>query len=313
MKPLTIRASQNSSEKFALISFESKPLALDFNLPENLTIQIIKKSFFLTRSIKAVKKNNYNFDSVIARGPIAGYIAIKAGLKNITVQARGVLTEEYQLAHANDKLIKKLISNFRENYYRKIEVCVYTNRSIKIEAVSEALRNFLCQRYKAVFDNIYIAELDIPQAIEPAKLTEWKLETRSKLNFQSNEYVICYSGSVKPWQHPKDLVPFLKNQLNEKSRSRLIILTDNILEFEIHLEKENVEKNRYVVTSCNHSEVYKYLAAANAGVIFRDKHIVNWVSRPTKALEYQAAGLEVIHNGTVDFLNQMFSNDHQSI
>lgn len=311
MKPLITKASQNSSDNFTLISFESKPLELDFNLPENLTIQIIKKSFFLSKNIKAIKKNN--FDSVTARGPIAGYIAIKAGFKNITVQARGVLTEEYQLAHANDKLIKKVISNFRENYYRKIETFVYTNRSIKIEAVSEALRNFLCQRYKANFENISIAELDIPKAIEPAKLTEWKLDTRTKLNFQPNEYVICYSGSVKPWQHPKDIVPFLKNQLNEKSRSRLIILTDNTLEFEVHLEKENVEKNRYIVTSCSHSEVYKYLAAANAGVIFRDKHIVNWVARPTKALEYQAAGLEVIHNGTVDFLNQMFSNDHQSI
>jgi len=36
-------------------------------------------------------------------------------------------------------------------------------------------------------------------------------------------------------------------------------------------------------------------------MLFREQTIVNWTSRPTKLLEYQAVGLEVVHNNTVAY------------
>jgi hypothetical protein len=48
--------------------------------------------------------------------------------------------------------------------------------------------------------------------------------------------------------------------------------------------------------------IYHYLAAADIGIIFRKPHIINWISRPTKILEYQAVGLKIIHNNTVAML-----------
>jgi len=50
--------------------------------------------------------------------------------------------------------------------------------------------------------------------------------------------------------------------------------------------------------------LYVYLAAADYGLLFRHKDIINWVSRPTKMLEYQAVGLKIIHNNTIEWLSE---------
>ena len=37
-------------------------------------------------------------------------------------------------------------------------------------------------------------------------------------------------------------------------------------------------------------------------MLVREKDIINCVSRPTKMLEYQSAGLKIVHNNTVAWL-----------
>lgn len=305
LNPLVESASSRPKELFILISFESKKPNIKLDVPKNLEIKILHKSKFLKLSTLKLKPF-INANSVVARGPVAGWMAIKAGFKNITIQARGILTEEYELAHLEDKGLKKIVSWLRAAYYRQLERFVYSNNKIKIEAVSTALKKFLHKKYYTNLDNINIAKLDIPKPIETAKLVAWKSEVRKELAFSEDDYIACYAGSVKPWQHPKDVVPFLKIKLTEKPNCKLLILTQDKAEFETYIKEEGINPTQYKVASSNHSDIYKYLAAANVGVIYRNKHIVNWVSRPTKALEYKAAGLEVIHNNTVDFLNKTF-------
>ncbi len=66
--------------------------------------------------------------------------------------------------------------------------------------------------------------------------------------------------------------------------------------------KHVLPSHSYHIIFVPHHEIYHYLAAADAGIIFREAHIINWVSRPTKILEYQAVGLKIIHNNTVAML-----------
>jgi hypothetical protein len=306
LKPFKNKALQNPNNKFMLISFETSNPKIQLDLPNNLTIKILKKSLFQSINKFRLKKILLSPSNIVARGPIAGWLALKTGFKSVTVQARGILTEEYQLTHSEDTGVKKILTKLRAAYYRNIERYVYSNQQIKIEAVSGALKQFLHTKYNANLNNISIANLDIPQTIEPAQLVKWKQEVRTSLGFKSDDHIICYSGSIRPWQHPKDIIPFLKNKLAEQPNTKLLILTQGQKEFKKFLDKEKVDKNNYKITTSKPTEIYKYLAAANIGAIYRNKHIVNWVSRPTKALEYKAAGLKVIHNGTVDFLNKLF-------
>ena len=66
--------------------------------------------------------------------------------------------------------------------------------------------------------------------------------------------------------------------------------------------KQNIAKQHYAVLNVGAQDVYKYLAAGDYGLLFREPDVVNWVSRPTKMLEYQAVGLKIIHNKTVAWL-----------
>ena len=54
----------------------------------------------------------------------------------------------------------------------------------------------------------------------------------------------------------------------------------------------------------------KYLNAADAAIIWRDKSIVNKVASPVKFSEYVCCGLPVIANKTVDMINNyILKND----
>ncbi len=75
--------------------------------------------------------------------------------------------------------------------------------------------------------------------------------------------------------------------------------------FECKLQKAHVPRDRYIIRSIDPAETFKYVSAADAGLLFREKDPVNWVSRPTKMLEYQSVGLRLVHNNTVAWLTNV--------
>lgn len=101
-----------------LISFEKKPLpskVITQLIPKNLTLNVIvcKKFPFIgkpslwyaARQLKSIV-NNYNHYSLYARGPLAGFICLRAKNKqctSLTIQARGLLAEEYGYTHQQEK------------------------------------------------------------------------------------------------------------------------------------------------------------------------------------------------------------------
>ncbi len=65
---------------------------------------------------------------------------------------------------------------------------------------------------------------------------------------------------------------------------------------------KRVPENSYKIMSVVHEKVFEYLCAADIGIIFRESSVINWVSRPVKAMEYEAAGLSIAHNNTVAWI-----------
>ncbi|MFH1832527.1 MAG: hypothetical protein ABH827_07080, partial [bacterium] len=66
----------------------------------------------------------------------------------------------------------------------------------------------------------------------------------------------------------------------------------------------NLPKTAYKIISVRQEQLYEYLSCANFGFLLREEDIINWVSRPTKMLEYQAVGLKIIHNNTIAWLTE---------
>ena len=72
------------------------------------------------------------------------------------------------------------------------------------------------------------------------------------------------------------------------------------------LGDQGIEVYKNVITKfVPYEEVPSYLSAADIAFIWRDKSIVNKVASPVKVSEYIACGLPVVHNGTVDLINEV--------
>ena len=277
------------------------------------TISLYYAAYQLKRILKKI--NRYH---IIARGPLAGWICMYAlNNRSCTIQARGLLAAEYEYSHRqNNNLFTKIWHYWRLSQLKTVEKTVYypyqkiNNLShATIEAVSPALKHYLIQTFKTHSSRITIASDDIPSIIPPAQRLSWRIAIRTQLGITPDTYVYCYNGSIKPWQYPQSVITFFKEKLQnypEKPKNVFfLVLTQDKAAFELLMQKNNIDSSLYIVHTVEHNNIYLYLAACDAGIIFRESHIINWVARPTKVLEYRAVGLEIIHNNTIDYLNNM--------
>ncbi len=249
-----------------------------------------------------------NIPKTVRPEPVEGYERFQI---NITIQARGLCAQEYRFAteELKENFIKKIYRKFVYHKLNQIEQEAFQTKqklnsslNITIESVSNALKDYLVNYFGSEKDKINIATKDIPQKIDKEKIQKWRSKIRSKLNIAPDQFVYCYSGSFKPWQCLPEAIDFFEKQHKKNPNSFLLILSQDKKNVETFIGARKIPMQKYALTCAKPDELYKYLAACDAGFLFRDKDIINWVSRPTKMLEYQAVGLEVIHNHTIAYL-----------
>jgi len=306
---------QDQTLKVILVSFETKKNQFDYMHP-NIKIIIIQRyrylgvisliwnSFKLKKILKPLLLNKPF--KIIARGPFAGLIALKLNLpacNDITIQARGLAAQEYCYSHQTKNWFIRFLIKLRVRQLFSLEKKVY-RKGNNIECVSTALGKYLTQIYGTKQDYITIAKQDLPAKFTATQLTTWRTRLRQKLNISESNIVYCYSGSNHLWQCPHQTINFFKTKLAQDLNIFLLILTPQPTFFEKIITQAQIPTNHYLVLAVPYQAIYQYLATADYGLLFREPHIINWVSRPTKALEYQAAGLKIIHNHTIAFLSE---------
>jgi hypothetical protein len=313
LKPLLKRLAQNSGQPLILISFErTLPKAVDipFQLIIIRRLPFLGKLslFFSVWQLKRILSNYFSYE-LIARGPLAGWVSLKAlGRKQctrFTVQARGLLAAEYEYTY-QEQLNHPLLSwwhSWRKDALYTIEHETFS-QAPHIEAVSPALKEYIVRTFNSSADKISIAWHDIPVVIDAYRKQQWRKQIRKKLTIPDHAYVYCYNGSVKAWQCPEKVVSFFKEQIFHDSQAHLLIITQNQEPFYKLIEQVALNKKNIRLLTTNHEDIYRYLAACDAGLIFREPSLVNWISRPTKILEYQAIGLKIVHNNTIAWLSK---------
>jgi hypothetical protein len=253
----------------------------------------------LTRIIRT-----YTSYTLHARGPHAGWLARAAVTKacaSIVIQARGLLAQEYLYTNTNH-----WVHRIRSQWYERLEHATYKQQPssipVTIEAVSPALAQYLIQRWHADPTTISIAQLDKPTSLTVEERANSKKNVRTKLNIPENATVYCYSGSAKAWQCPDQVIARFAQKITAEPQAILLILSQDTAVFEAELQKQAIPAERVRILSVAPQDVITHCAAADIGMVFRESSPVNWVSRPTKALEYLAAGLTIEHNNTVAWL-----------
>jgi len=317
LAPLYAQLDAKTLDHVTLVTYErTKPDTATLNKripPRNdLSVIILKRPPFLGiislwLGIPALKKliATNSFTSILARGPLAGWIVLKCTpLAPVTIQARGLCAEEYRYANQEScPWWKKPKYNLMYRAYEKIEQTVYgTRMPVTIEVVSNALAQYLTKHFGTPTSSITLATKDIPAVMNQETITAARTRIRERLNIPTESIVYCYSGSYKPWQCADETIAYFIETYGSINQTILLILTPDIAPFEAALKKHNLDASRYRVCNAPAHEVTQYLAAADAGFLFRHPDVINWVSRPTKMLEYQAVGLKIIHNSTVGCL-----------
>jgi hypothetical protein len=317
LTPLCIRASRP-----ILISFEShypdsKLLTTIKKRFPQLTIIILKKRHFIglfslypaVRQLRHLLCKEYHHYNLTARGPLAGAISLKAytnKCQNLLIQVRGLLAEEYRYSCANQLTLWHRI---RINSLSSLEKYVYHQAMLShhslvvtIEAVSTALKDYLIKTYTIASDRITLAKNDIPALLPVSQLKLWRVIIRNRLKIPHTATVYCYNGSIKPWQCPTATLLFFLACYSNNPDCHLLLLTQDVSQFEELARKAKIPNCSITILSVPYATMYHYLAACDIGIIFRKHHIINWTSRPTKVLEYQAARLPIVHNNSIAYL-----------
>lgn len=311
IEPLLNKMSKEAANAYHLISFEKD--LLEVPQYDHLSITCYKRYCYINNwslwpAIKQVKQYTKTFASysITARGPFAGYIALHAQdnrCKKLVIQARGLATEEYAYIHPECSWFDRL----RIQSLHHLEKKVYSThqKNLIIEAVSPALKNYLIQTFDTDSQITTIAKDDLPKPLSEDEKLMHRKTIRDFLNIPDNKIVYCYSGSYKPWQCPEETLDFFLTQYRHNSNSYLLILTPDPSAFQMHANQMHLPLDSFQIRSVEQTELLHYLAAADYGILLRKPHIINKISRPTKALEYHAAGLKIIHNDTVDYITHI--------
>ncbi len=313
LQPLLQKITVDPTLHIMLVTFEknviiAKQCIKKHIIPNQLHIHFIRRTPFLGRislyidtyKLKKILPPHAGY-TVIARGPLAGLLCLHAHNKksiSLTVQARGLLSEEYKYVHG----VNNWWHRFRTHECKKIEYAVYHNKKIIIEVVSHALKQYLINSFDAKSAHINLAKKDIPELLSTEKKQRARTAMRQQLAIKKSTKIYCYNGSAKPWQCPERIVSFFVKKYRKNSNIFLLILTQDINTFLNLLQKQSFPPTAYHVCTVKHAQIYNYLAACDIGIIFREPHIINWVARPTKVLEYRAAKLAIVHNNTIAYL-----------
>lgn len=164
-------------------------------------------------------------------------------------------------------------------------------KRFNIVYVTQSMRNYIRKKYK-ISEGVkeYIIPI-FPYHLDKFNLNENQISLiKEKYNLEYDDIIFLYSGNAQKWQNI-DLMLSLISKLANNKKSKFIILTGEPDKFEEKLKKYKINSEQLFLDSVSPEELGHYYSLAHYGFLLRDKHILNKVAFPTKAIEYLAFGL----------------------
>jgi hypothetical protein len=252
-------------------------------LIESLTVNSI------TRALKGIENMN---DYVIhVRNDVTAHYAYKAikrlkGKTNrIIADVRGAGLEQLIEFSAKNKFVlwlKKIQRNQVNKSLSKIK---------NLSVVSQSLKKYV---YDKVGGDINV-RVNSCLANRDFKFDEKvRSKLREELNVANDESLLVLStGGDNAWQNTKQTIA---------------TLTDKNFKI-LNLSRTQIPHPNVITKFVPYSEMFKYLCAADASIIFRNKGVTNQVASPVKFSEYVSCGLPVLTNDSVDLITDYVKNN----
>ncbi|HNX79919.1 MAG TPA: glycosyltransferase, partial [Prolixibacteraceae bacterium] len=144
---------------------------------------------------------------------------------------------------------------------------------------------------------------DLPFQLIPCcvRSNEFHMTAKDRVRLRNlkgfnNKVVFLYLGTLSAWQWPEAMFSLFSHFYKANSDAILYLLIpeyDHAKAGE-YIKKYDLPPESYLLEEVAHNEVGKVIGMADAGLLLRESHPVNFVSSPTKFGEYLAAGVPVI-------------------
>ncbi|MDP3930608.1 MAG: hypothetical protein Q8R57_16435 [Bacteroidota bacterium] len=184
-------------------------------------------------------------------------------------------------------------------YYLEYETILIAD---KIFSVSNRLSDYFIDNFKIDKNKFHL----YPCLSNSSKFKfniEVRSEIRSEMNFGIEKRVLIYAGGISAEWHLADkMIKFFRELLKFEQNSVFLFLSNDEVGFNRLIQNFPDLMEFVFYKKVPNDLVYKYLNAADFGLLFRDDTIMNNVSSPTKFAEYMLCGLPVlISQGVGDY------------
>ena len=205
-------------------------------------------------------------------------------VSTVCYDGRGAIAAEWKEYHvAHFKNIQRSIRQLESNAVRQSDFRI---------AVSSKLVSYWEKEFDYASSDHVIIPCTLNSRFALNLLPENEITgLRAGLEFKPEDIVFIYSGSVSGWQSFELVTSFMLPLLKNQPSTRLIFLSGINQHIEKLIREYPGQVSRRWVP---HHEVTRMLAAADYGLLLRDRKMTNFVAAPTKFAEYLSAGLQVI-------------------
>ena len=203
------------------------------------------------------------------------------------------------------------------NYMKKKEKLFFRSADIIVSLTKKAIPTInsilnegdISNKIKVIPCCVDIHHFD-RSIVSSEKMEYWK----SKLNIQSNDYILSYLGSLSTWYLPEEMLRFfLQFRIKVPHAKFLIITTEEAQPFIKMAEKIGVPLDSLIFTSSNRNDLPALLSLCNTSLFFIKPAFSKIASSPTKLGELLSMGIPVICNTGIGDTDEMITKSQSGV
>ncbi len=127
-----------------------------------------------------------------------------------------------------------------------------------------------------------------------------KYELRNKFQFNENQFVLSYLGSIGTWYMLDEMLDFFICLLEEKRDAKFLFITNEPASIVLDKAREkNILGDKFIIVPAPHSLVPTYLVLSSASIFFIKPVFSKQASSPTKQGEIMGMGIPYVCNAGV--------------
>lgn len=210
--------------------------------------------------------------------------AAKESNVKFVFDVHGIAPEESEMNNEHPARIKAL---------GKAEKEIISSSDLTV-FVSNSMKTHFYQKYQLPLNNSIIIPTCVKSSLFNMNFEE-RLKKRRELGWE-DKFIFLYVGTLSVWQWKEAMFSLFEqvNNVNTKVFFCLLIPKSDHSTAKELFDQKGISPGEYMIEEMNHDEIGSFIGVADAGILLRKEHPVNYVSYPTKFGEYLAAGLPVI-------------------